>query len=1361
MSDKEKSKEASTLNHLGDLGNECSQWCVLANEWLSTEKIGLQRRKTSIRKFLIEYISKLNMPKDPEVFLGENFEAPSFFETIKVKSELRDANNDDVYDFLDWILVEKYSKRNDDGLYDLRSGLKNPFSRIKKKQYIRDDPYSFEYLLKIDKGFKDWQVLADIWIKSVSTSKTKSKMALKSFFVDYIAGLGIPKKPADLLSRNYSPPALTNVMVPTSEAAITKHDLICDFLDWILENDPIEFAPSRSSYKASFHNPFTRSRTQKSSRKIDKNFTHYLNLDPNLEHWCKLGSEWLGVQETAVQRKCAALKIFFWDYIHNLKINTKVFSFYRSDFICPELSSVLNFSAKTSISKNDDIYDFVDWVFVKYRAKIDVDDPNRSPDIICRNPFERIQNRADGRSYDLEFKYLLDYDLGFEEWRNYAKEWIASGANNVHKKVGLAWFFMSYIHGQQISKNPKLFFDAKYSLPEPSLSKQFSQEKYHVASDFLNWVLKNKFSTVDQNGYQKIPEGMRNPLPVTRRKVLGKSNDIEFKYLLEIDPSLEEWRVLAAKWIVEDLHGIEHKRHGIDKFLLHYIYEYDLERRPSLFLLRSCKKPISYANALMIRKNKARGFGDPDVIDPHEVRNNNIVHYFLKWVLLHLISVEDDADKLIIPYEFENPVPLLTSSGSSRSETIRSPLPYRYIRELRAMLAQGRNFKDWVWAQTCFDSERRLSSMNWFVVDKSVINEADPDCVWRKRAPRQIEKKINSDITEVYELWSPASAVSLYLKLELPLRTFQVRMLDSGEADTWRYESGKWAQNNGKLAPQNTKKIVNKGVFNRGSIDVEVGLYINTNKTADINKSDMQTGYVIPWTHEVALYWLEKLRNWQEKYNPLLSPTPWLDLKAKHFGSTPPHKKLLRDRGACCFLFRNAAGIGVEKGKPIGDPEHLWYQLLKALEDRCKLNGEESAEFVRPNPEGIVTYYPLHSLRVSLITAYALDGGVPFAVLSKLIAGHQRLIMTIYYIKMGRAYLTDVMNEAEKKLLETDVLSYKRFLLDKSHEEIEKRFAINGPDGINVVRQQKSTGSFLVDDKGICPAGGALCDIGGEVLSESTLGKKNSIFLPVAGYPVEKNCVRCRFFITGPAFISGLQAQANTISYKITECSNRFIPLQDEVQRLEKLKFQLEKNNEIFIHQQEYVRLNLRYEEEAEKANKLMMDLQSTVKLMDKCMKIAEETDENGVRLVSFGDISNIRYALTETTSELHQLEVICENSVIYPQVDAGKAVIRRGQILDSMLQLYGKSPIFFKLSQDQQLLIGNEVMKLIQARSGGLKEAVELAEGKRMMVENGLLDEVEYLISNKSDAIPMANLMREAVPKNIKLISPNNGELL
>ena len=1301
------------------------------------------------------------MPKDPEDFLNENFKAPSFFETIEVKSVLRDEYNDGAYDFLDWILVEKYSKKNNSGMYVIKDGLRNPFIRIKKKSFLRDDVDNFKYLLKIDKGFEDWHLLADKWIKSECTSKTKSRPALKTFFIDYIAKLNISKRPSDLLNVSYSPPPLDNVLKLKTETAITYHDLICDFLDWVLENKNIEAQTSKDSYETRFHNPFTRKRWKRESLKVDTNFTYILNLNPNLEHWCKLGGEWLGLQSTAIERRCASIKVFFWDYIHGLKIDTKVYNFYRIDHICPELSRVINLDIGSGVVKNDDIYDFVEWVYVNYVTKIKNTTCKEPLNISYANPFQRILNRIDGRSDDLAFKYLLTYDLEFEQWRAYAAEWLSSGANKVHKKVGLAWFFIEFIHGQKVSKNPKLFFDARYPIPEAALCSEFSHHKYNCAADFIDWVIKNKFTFVGEDGFRKISKEIRNPFPITTRKIRGKANDIEFNYLLEVDPSLEEWRKLAAKWIINDVHGLEYKRHGIDKFLLYYISEYDLERRPSMFLLRSYKKPISFAHALMIRKNKARGFGDPDLIESHEIGNNNAIHHFLNWVLLNSISVEDDADKLTIPYEFENPIPLLTSSGSSRSETIRSPLPYRYIRELRSMLAQGKNFKDWVWAQTCFDTEKRMSSMNWFVVDKSQIDEDDPDCVWRVRAPRPIEKKLNGDISEVYELWSPASAVSVYLKLELPLRTFQVRMLDSGEADTWRYEAGKWIQNNTNLAPQNPKKLVNKGVFNRGNNDVEVGLYINTNKTADINKADMQMGYVIPWTHEVALYWLEKLRNWQEKYNPISSPTPWLDLQAKHFGSTPPHRKLLKDRGACCFLFRNAAGIGADKGKPIGDPEHLWYQLLSALETRSKLNGENDIDFVRPNSEGKVTHYPLHSLRVSLITAYALDGGVPFVVLSKLIAGHQRLLMTIYYIKMGRGYLTEVMSEAEKKLLETDAISYKRFLSDKSHEEIEKRFAINGADGINMARQQKSTGSFLIDDKGICPAGGALCDIGGEALVESTLGNKDSLFLPVAGYPVEKNCVRCRFFITGPAFIPGLQAHVNNVSYKITECANRFIPLQDEVQRLEKLKFELEKNNEIFIHQQEYVRLNLRYEEEAEKANKLMMDLQSAVKLMDKCIKIAEETDENGVRLVSFGDISNIRYALTETTSELHQLEVICENSVIYPQVDAGKAVIRRGQILDSMLQIYGKSPIFFKLSQDQQLLIGNEVMKLIQARSGGLKEAVELAEGKRMMTENGLLDEVEYLISNKSDAIPMANLMREAAPKNIKLISPNNGELV
>ncbi|MBF4286127.1 VPA1269 family protein, partial [Vibrio anguillarum] len=129
-----------------------------------------------------------------------------------------------------------------------------------------------------------------------------------------------------------------------------------------------------------------------------------------------------------------------------------------------------------------------------------------------------------------------------------------------------------------------------------------------------------------------------------------------------------------------------------------------------------------------------------------------------------------------------------------------------------------------------------------------------------------------------YVIWSPVRAMALYLKLQLPLRTFQVRMLDSGEADTWRYESGQWIKNDvNDFVEGSEKRPWQKGVFHRIITpdigDVMTGLYINTNKTADKNKDEITRGYVIPWQHEDVLYWLEKLRNWQQKYNPITEST--------------------------------------------------------------------------------------------------------------------------------------------------------------------------------------------------------------------------------------------------------------------------------------------------------------------------------------------------------------------------------------------------------------------------------------------------------------------------------------------------------
>jgi len=188
---------------------------------------------------------------------------------------------------------------------------------------------------------------------------------------------------------------------------------------------------------------------------------------------------------------------------------------------------------------------------------------------------------------------------------------------------------------------------------------------------------------------------------------------------------------------------------------------------------------------------------------PNDVVRINYICDFLDWILLEKVSVEDDLQHRIVPYEYNNPIARLSMSGTKPSETFKAPLAYCYIRELRTMLAQGPNFRDWIWAQEALGTS---GGGDWFKVNEDAIDRDDPDCVWRLRPDGS---------GFVYEMWSPVRAVALYLKLELPLRTFQVRMLDSGEADTWRYESGKWCLNESKLANGTERRPFNKGVFHR------------------------------------------------------------------------------------------------------------------------------------------------------------------------------------------------------------------------------------------------------------------------------------------------------------------------------------------------------------------------------------------------------------------------------------------------------------------------------------------------------------------------------------------------------------------
>lgn len=512
----------------------------------------------------------------------------------------------------------------------------------------------------------------------------------------------------------------------------------------------------------------------------------------------------------------------------------------------------------------------------------------------------------------------------------------------------------------------------------------------------------------------------------------GRSSDLTFGWLTKkYDLKWETWRRLAEEWMLLQDIGTAEKLDAIciffDKYLInHAPWAVNIV---SLFEKKENGEYVSSDQLKQVILNETNRADSGNL-----VKLINHISNFIDWVLIAYLSEEDDNGDLIKLYN--NPFKKIKHK-SNFSETIYNPLPYRYICQLRSILCPdpSGNFSDWQWAQN-LSPQIANGSGGWFDVDEIKIDKNDKDCVWRTRK----EKKSRNSCT-IYQIWSPVAAMVLFIKLHLPLRTYQIRMLDSGEADNLRYENGIWVENEKHSFVIKDRR---NGVFHyyrdNATGVVSTGLYINTNKTADQNKTKFEKEYKIPWQHEIVLFWLEKLRNWQEKYNPITYLTDCTTLEAKH----TIHQKsnaYLTSMGHISFLMRWASASDAEdRLKPIchSSIASIWYKLLLQLEKNLFKSGDKLSDgtplqLVTDYGKGypttkVKTQFPLHSLRVSLITCYLVDAKIPLPVVSKLLAGHSRMLMTLYYTKLTPAVMSEKMMEAECDLTKTQDDSVRLFI---------------------------------------------------------------------------------------------------------------------------------------------------------------------------------------------------------------------------------------------------------------------------------------------------------------------------------------------
>ena len=840
--------------------------------------------------------------------------------------------------------------------------------------------------------------------------------------------------------------------------------------------------------------------------------------------------------------------------------------------------------------------------------------------------------------------------------------------------------------------------------------------------------------------------------------------DLEFSWVTrELNPQWEHWRAHAAAWMATQQSSLQHRISSLRAFFEEYLHRLNLPPDPAWLLDRSNAVPDFFELACPKSLNGTS--------------YNNYLREFLQWVLETHFSVPDEQGRAVVPAAYRNPVPWRSKRGIPRpDESIYSPLPYHFIRELRQILAPGRHFRDWLWAHAALGvadgSKGGFAVGDWFEVVPSCIDREDPDCVWRRRQPKERG--------DVLEIWSPVRSVALLVKLTLPLRTYQVRMLDSGEADTWRYAAGGWVRNSARLAAGDEHKPVRRGVFRRvqdhDTGEIRTALFINTNKTADTGMQADQRGYVIPWEHQELLYWLEKLRNWQGKYNRIAHPTPWKGLQVKHLGYTPCAEQLARLPDAC-FLFRNACAPAGETDKPLPAKSlrRIWNELLWELQRRCATRGETlpdgaTLQFVQPRKQAKdgVTRYPLHSLRVSLLTCLALDAEVPLPILSKLVAGHSRLLMTLYYTKPGVARMTEVLNGASTKLEASAAEGLQRFLSQASYEQLGSGAVYNSIEALRAALPERpverNSIGWMVRHHGIClvggntsPAEGSIriggCFNGGPSLRRDNADPTHNRYSPVAGGA--GNCVRCRWFVTEPRFLDALRAHFNNVSYHLGEAARSAKVHEQTLDTLIASRAAAERTGQPFTRQNELLRLERLWETALAKVDQLANDLSATYRLVKRCYDVMAQVHEDAAgkqQLVAVGGVQDLRIAFEETNSELLALAGVCADAEIYPDEDPAQAIVRRSQILDSALYREGMQPVFMTLSEAEQLRLGNRFMEDLSrlARPDnpalGLKNVVGVIESGRSLAVLGLADHVKELLeSNLKPAIAsVSQLLQE-----------------
>ncbi|MCA2431207.1 integrase family protein [Rhizobium leguminosarum] len=752
-------------------------------------------------------------------------------------------------------------------------------------------------------------------------------------------------------------------------------------------------------------------------------------------------------------------------------------------------------------------------------------------------------------------------------------------------------------------------------------------------------------------------------------------------------PRVEMWRSQLAAYLasIPNRIGLRYEVTQLNLVLDYVIEHEDVPDVPVEYCRRNYKPTVSLASYQDTARNT------------NESRSALVLRCiarFFDWVIAAHGSDEDG-----VPYrEYQNPVDIedLPTWSRSKGQTDRAAMPLRFLKMIREIIEGD----DFAWPKT---------------LPSDYLEHLDPKTGKRSR------------------IWSPVRAEFFLLRLMLPIRSLQTRLLDSGEGDFDILASDHiWKRNTGRHAPAKKSDRRDTGLVRRiwdhHSGRAFNGLFITTNKTQDREELFTESGYEIPWENADVMKLFCRLRDWQVKYNPVVRPLSRAELKSdkKQVVSGDVADRLDK----LFFLFRDAADRDFPHEPPTeGRLNSFWRLLVAELERRLEETGQRNSDGSKIQ---LVTFrekgtpkssiFDMHSLRVSGLTAF-INAGVPIHILSEFVAGHATVLMTLYYHKPGAAEITRVLDDAIEEMSVAERGNWDAFLKSQPAELLHEIAAYNSEEGLLAAKATQSS-LWAPMAGGICPNGATLCDKGGPLLNE---GKQ--VYAPVPGG--SKNCPVCRFFVTGPAYLGGLVAAFNQTGGQIRELFGFLEESQANRRILVSEHGTNPKDRKISA---EMVTLDEAVQTTQSKLDSLSQTWVSQLRLIQKVEKILESraNDNHKNALVLNGQLGDLRVSLEQST-EFEMWDRICQSSVFYPNVDARLPAIRRGRLFDLMLKRNGRTPVFATLTDRQLVGVGNEAANLLRSIIGD-PNIEDVLAGRQALDDLGIGRQFDDFVQQRID---------------------------